>query len=240
MIILHKYKLIFIKTTKTAGTSLEIFLSQFSDENDIVTPESDFGDETPEHTPKNYRGYFNPLPELFDYKNLKMFYGHTYKDLIKKIKFHGHMPSVSVRNRIGENVWNNYYKIAVERNPWDKTVSLYHMYKKRNDLCDLSFSDFLSLGRYPKDDYRYLDKNDNLLVDKVIKYENLNEGLKDAFDKVGIPFEGLTSKAKSNYRKDKKHYSTYYNENDKEIVKKIFQKEINLFNYKFETKESSQ
>ena len=38
MIISHKYKFIFIKTRKTAGTSMEIYLSQYCDDNDIVTP----------------------------------------------------------------------------------------------------------------------------------------------------------------------------------------------------------
>ncbi len=38
MIISHKHKFIFIKTRKTAGTSIEIFLSQFCGKNDILTP----------------------------------------------------------------------------------------------------------------------------------------------------------------------------------------------------------
>ena len=44
MIISHKYKFIFLKTTKTAGTSVEISLSRFCGDDDIITP-IDFADE---------------------------------------------------------------------------------------------------------------------------------------------------------------------------------------------------
>lgn len=38
MIILHSHKLIFIKTRKTAGTSFEIALSKWANDDDTITP----------------------------------------------------------------------------------------------------------------------------------------------------------------------------------------------------------
>ncbi len=38
MIISHKYKFIFLKTKKTAGTSIEISLSRYCGDKDIITP----------------------------------------------------------------------------------------------------------------------------------------------------------------------------------------------------------
>ncbi|MEM7193183.1 MAG: hypothetical protein AAF405_10065, partial [Pseudomonadota bacterium] len=38
MIISHKHKFIFLKTKKTAGTSVELALSQICGESDVITP----------------------------------------------------------------------------------------------------------------------------------------------------------------------------------------------------------
>ncbi|WP_275670288.1 hypothetical protein [Okeania hirsuta] len=38
MIISHKYKFIFLKTIKTSGTSIEIYLSRFCGDDDVITP----------------------------------------------------------------------------------------------------------------------------------------------------------------------------------------------------------
>ena len=61
MIVSHKYKLIFIKTGKVAGTSIEIFLSQHCGPEDVVTP---IHPHVAPHRPRNYMGRWNPVPEL--------------------------------------------------------------------------------------------------------------------------------------------------------------------------------
>jgi hypothetical protein len=56
MIISHKYRFIFIKTIKTAGTSIEAYLSPHCDERDIVTP---LIPPVEGHIPRNHGSFYN-------------------------------------------------------------------------------------------------------------------------------------------------------------------------------------
>lgn len=231
MIILHKYKLIFIKTTKTAGTSVEVFLSQFAEKNDIVTPII-----PPEegHKPKNYKGYFNPIGEILEERHPRRALGSIKASITKEL-FFNHMGGIKVKNRIPKEIWNSYYKFAVERNPWDKAVSWYNMVKKRKNLT-ISFSEFIRKFSLPKDINKYMDVNKhNIILDKIVQYETLNKELKEIFNSKGIEFDSLSVRAKGENKKIQKHYSEYYkNDEDIQIVFDIYKQEIELFDYKFE------
>ena len=65
MIISHKYKFIFLKTNKTAGTSIEIALSKFCGPKDVITPISLEDEEIRKEL--GYRGPQNYLSPPWDY-----------------------------------------------------------------------------------------------------------------------------------------------------------------------------
>lgn len=248
MIVSHKYKFIFIKTPKTAGTSIEGYLSQFLDKDDVIAPmELSYG--------QNYRGFFNPIPGIllclkeFKLKNRTAMgrYQDVFNlakpakimfDFFHRNKFHEHMPAVFVKTRVPQEVWNDYYKLCVERNPWDKVVS--HYYHVKNSNPHLSFDEYMDRELYTKKVINYplyTDmKQENIIVDKIVYYENLNSELKDALNYLGIPFDGdLGVYAKSQFREDKRPYQDLFRGAGGyiDIIRDVFQKEIELHGYKF-------
>jgi hypothetical protein len=133
MIISHKHKFIFIKTRKTAGSSIEHYLSKYLGPDDICTG-SDI-DNTPRLNAPHRKGHID------------------YRWVAKKFPYE----------------WRNYYKFAIDRNPWTKMISYFHWHRRAKG----SFEDFCLEDTKQYDCwFRYAD--DIVQVDRVMRYEDLH------------------------------------------------------------------
>ena len=200
MIISHKYRFIFIKTHKTAGSSIEMALAPLCDQGDIVTTM-----ESNIHTnvPRNFHGeslvercyarsrYFRKLID----RNSKLL-AHWYYE---------HMPAWRVRELIGEDVWNSYYKFCFERNPWDKVVSYYLWKKFGQQRAVPGFDEYVTqkTHRLPHDGNLYLD-GDRLMVDEVFQFSDLRTDFQRFCDHLGIPFSGDLPREKTGIQVERK------------------------------------
>ena len=84
MIISHRHKFIFLKTSKTAGTSIEIALSQICGEEDVITPLAKEDEEL--RRLLSCRSSQNYLPELSRLRQ------RPNRQLTKQEGFFNHMP----------------------------------------------------------------------------------------------------------------------------------------------------
>jgi hypothetical protein len=225
VIISHTHRFIFIKTRKTAGTSIEVFLSGHCGEGDVFTP---ILPHVEPHVARNHKGFWNPQLFAGDESLVQ-----SVRALAQRRKFWNHMPARMVRDRVPEHVWRDYYKVAVERNPWDKTLSHFHMHKARPNGPG-TLDEYLARGRFCLNYPQYTDRAGALMVDRVVRYENLMDELGAVFAQVGIPFSGdLGVQAKANFRGDRAHYRHVYTEQQRRIIERVFAPEIALFDYTF-------
>ena len=175
VLVSHKYRFIFIKTRKTAGTSIEVELNRLMGEDDIVTPI-----RPPEegHLPRNFE--------------------------TTGARFYNHMPATEVREALGSELFHRYYKFCVEREPVDKCISFYSM-KKNSAFHKKSgnaptWQEYLAGDDLPIDHEKYTEAAGGLLVDRVLAYENLEEDLRDVAHQLALPLSALHARAKSGFR----------------------------------------
>jgi len=213
MIISHKHKFIFMKTRKTAGTSIQLALSEYCGDDDIITPDVDA-----KHLGKNVDKFFTDHPH----------------PLIRDVK-----------DYLGDNIWDSYYKFAFVRNPWDLVVSRYHWNMRRQNCSVEGFRKFLDTycssdacfgpAHYFVNDLQqnYTTLNGELSLDFVGRFENIKEDFKQLCKNIELPELELV-KSKNSYKPDYYNkYTQYYDNDSIHLVEKYFSKDIEMFEYSY-------
>ncbi|MCC6201497.1 MAG: sulfotransferase family 2 domain-containing protein [Gammaproteobacteria bacterium] len=234
MIISHRYRFVFIKTRKTAGSSLEIALSKYCGPRDIISSISE--EEDRERTALGYRG---PQHDTIPLRH------HTRHELLRMLQsgrldrrvYHRHMKAKDVRSRVAGHVWANYFKFCIERNPWDKAISLYY-WRTRNQRERPPLIDYLQ-SEESKDlsNWDIYTQNDRVLVDHVARYENLEAELRAIAARLGIPgdlaadLRGIN--AKGGVRVDRRRYQEVIGTDERQVIARICANEITQFGYSF-------
>ncbi|MEM9168630.1 MAG: hypothetical protein AAGC56_03165 [Pseudomonadota bacterium] len=181
MIVSHKHKFIFIKTVKTAGTSIEVDLNKVLGPEDIATP------------------IFPPVdwhsPQNFEYR----------KWGVLRRQLYNHMPARDVLRIVGPRVFEDYFVFCVEREPIDKCVSHFSMIRNSPDhnseTGTLTFDEYIERAEFPVDADKYTTREGALLVNRILRYERLEEELREVGVELGIEIS-LKTRAKSGFRQD--------------------------------------
>ena len=192
MLISHKYKAIFIKTTKTGGSSFEFAFRKFMDGKDIVVPMG-HNEELRKAGLVEKANVAVPL----SYYNIVDWYKLFSRAETKK--YREHMTAQEVKGTINSKIWDNYFKFCIERNPLEKVKSRYYWTGIKTGL---SLNDYaVQNSHIDSDSFRYSSRG-KVIVDKVYKYEEMNLWLPELQKKLGLPdkIDMKSVKLKSGYR----------------------------------------
>lgn len=168
VIIFYKYKFIFIKIKKMVGISIEVFLLQFCDENDVLIF---IYFVVLFYMFCGYKGYWNFFFELVRFllceKLIIMWYW------VKRKKFCNYVFVLMISYCVFKYIWNSYYKFCVDRNLWDKILFYYYMVKS---CCyfEMMLDQYFKWGNLCLNYFKYCDQKGNIMVDRVLNYENLD------------------------------------------------------------------
>lgn len=230
MIVSHKYKFIFIKTHKTAGSSMEMALGPLCGADDVIpSMETNLDSGVP-------RNYHEPTWIGRTYASSRLFRKliHRHSPLLGNW-YYEHMAATRVRELIGEDVWNSYYKFCFERNPWAKVVSYYNWKTIGQGRKLPPFDEWVlqKSHRLPRDADLYFD-GQTCLMDDVFDFDNFRGTFQSICDRLGIPFNGEMPREKTNITKEKPRYQDFYSDETREKVASLYQREIELMGYSFE------
>lgn len=239
MIISHSRKFIFIKTLKTGGTSLEEALWRHCSGGDVLTPMIPPKERARARqvgiVPRNYG---IPL-RSYNKRQLAAY-------LLKRktvARFAEHMPAWEVRDKVEPMIWNSYYKFCVVRHPFDRCVSrFYYTAEWERDLGRVEVWQRDDIGQFIRYHPQFMTENwhmftvrDEVIVDKVVKYEDLSAELGEVSARIGLghnihdDMKALRSKA--GIRPANTGYDRVLGDQDKALVSQLCAKEMAMFGY---------
>jgi predicted AAA+ superfamily ATPase len=175
-----KYNIVFVKTQKTAGSSIEVDLGARLEESAVVTP-------------------VYPEPKHHVARNFETDAG----------VFYNHMSAREIRDLIGETRFAQMFKFCVERDPITKCLSHYHMLRNSSfhnpdGEYRLSWDEYVENGNFPLDIDKYTETisgNRKVIVDQILRYETLATELPALLKLKGIADFILQASEKSEYSK---------------------------------------
>lgn len=221
MLVSHRRRFIYLKTTKTAGTSVEVLFER------ECLPEG---------------AYQGPAHDSIERETEAGIVGARMNGVKQPgTQWLPHMPALALKAKIGPKIWDDYLKFCVIRNPFDRTVSLWWwlLGKQRQAVTAMDFAQtrqaFNAWVMSGVDLWSDRDKymiDGQLCMDRFLRYETLWADIDRLCTDLGIsrdPSELQTYK--SGVRKKQEPFQAYYDPPAAARVAKAFDWEIKRFGY---------
>lgn len=228
MILSHDWRFIFLKTRKTAGTSVEIALSRICGPLDVLTPISPVDQalrfQDSGALPRNYLLGGTPAPP--ERAGMQQHFAQQLNSYQPSARLFNHITAAQVRPLVGARIWQTYFRFTIERDPFQRLESQYFWRMQFQDQ-PVEFSRWLRSG-VPRDTRNaavYFD-GDTLGVDFVADHARLSEDIALLAETMGWPDPGDLPRAKSHTRRGRQ---IEWSASDRAFVEENFAMELSLY-----------
>lgn len=254
MIISYKHQFIHIHNRKCAGSSVNALLCRHLGDDDIML--DSWGDALAagcQYNRRFYRDLASPAGLVSLAKEVGISLSRrkrptrhvvheAYKQIYRK-RFRGRVafpPAEVVKNWMGAD-WGKYFKFCVVRNSYDKAVSDYR-WRARNTGDAVTFREFLERASdtdrpdpegvvpSPVTNWELYTINDRIVVDHIVRFENLADDLAETLRRAGLPSAGTIPHAKKTGASD---HREWYTGVERRLVQKLYAPEIEHFGFRF-------
>ncbi len=217
MLVSHRKKFIYTKTVKTAGTSVECYFEKY------CMPEGDWA-------------FMHNRTEHVSHTGI---IGQRGKNA-RQNEWYNHMKAIDIKNKIGDKIWNDYFKFCVIRNPFDRLVSLYfhrNAADKTTGATEEStvqhFRNWFE-GTLSAHNRKAYTINGKLCLDYFIRFEDLATGIEFVCERLGLPFDAEKIPQLKTAKRDKSvPISDLFTPDMRSVVEKAYEAEIREFGYGF-------
>ena len=220
----HEKKAIFIHIPKTAGIYVRKILKNHY----------------------NFSLYLFERPDHIDYcnteikynKNHQLYFGNKIHGIIQYYKTSDYLNELM---GMDEQKWNEYYKFCFVRDPYKRIISAWNYVQETNNF-NIEFDKYLEYKDIVSEDeyfhvfmpqyFHILDENNNIFVNYIGKFENLEEELEKIL--INIGFEKNQIIHDKTNKKNNREYDLKITDLSQDVINKInfmFDKDFEYFNY---------
>ena len=212
MLVSHRYAFIYTKTAKTASTSVESYFEQFC-------------------MPPGAWQFEHARDETVSAAGI---IGYRGADAAHK-RWFNHMSCEDIRRQLGETQWQQYFKFAVIRDPFDKMLSgFFFQQRPKGSKTELinAFRGWVKAGGAVIDRHTYTLDN-TVCLDYFIRFEQLTEGVKEVCRRLDLPFDARRiPRLKTQFRQQGLALQDFYDRATCARVAQLYAFELEYFGYR--------